>query len=78
MTAARRTSPTLYQPRLTGDQSSPAETADTMWPLALRALLLLHGVALPSDPTLTALSEADQIALRGSLVLLSDEPANIA
>jgi hypothetical protein len=49
-----------------------------MWPLALRALLLLHGVALPSDPTLTALSEADQIALRGSLVLLSDEPANIA
>ncbi|WP_298816568.1 hypothetical protein [Chloroflexus sp.] len=81
MTAAHRTSPASHQPLLTGDQSflpSP-ESADATWPLALRALLLLHGATLPHDPSLSALSEADQIALRESLLLLQrDEPTNIA
>lgn len=45
----------------------------------MRALLLLHGTALPPDPLIAALSDADLIALRGSLTLLQhDEPANIA
>ncbi len=81
MTAARRTPPALPQPPFTGDQPSspPAEAGDASWPLAMRALLLLHGTALPPDPLIAALSDADLIALRGSLTLLQhDEPANIA
>lgn len=81
MTAARRTSPALPQPPFTGDQPSlpSADIADAAWPLAMRALLLLHGAASPHDPLLTALSDADLIALRGSLLLLqNDEQANIA
>lgn len=81
MTAARRTPHALPQLPFTGDQPSPppAEAGDASWPLAMRALLLLHGTALPSDPLIAALSDADLIALRGSLTLLQhDEPANIA
>lgn len=81
MTAARRNPPALHQPPFTGDQPSPlpADTVDASWPLATWALLLLHGATLPHDPLLSALSDAELIALRGSLMLLQqDEPANIA
>lgn len=81
MTAARRTPSALPQPPFTGDQPSspPADTSDTSWLLAMRALLLLHSTVLPPDPLIAALSDADVIALRGSLMLLQyDEAANIA
>ncbi len=81
MTAARRTPAALHQPPRTSDQASLplVDTVDATWPLALRGLLLLHGVTLPHDPLLSNLSDADLIALRGSLLLLQhDEPTNIA
>ncbi|WP_322822258.1 hypothetical protein [Chloroflexus sp.] len=79
MTAARRTPYTLPQIPFTGNHSLPAEIADPAWPLAFKALLLLNGATSVHDQLLASLSEADLVALRGSLLLLQhDEPTNIA
>ncbi|MBO9312275.1 MAG: hypothetical protein J7465_08600 [Chloroflexus sp.] len=79
MTATCRIPHVLPQPPLTGTRPLSAETGDTTWPLALKALLLLNGAISPSDPVLTTLSDDELIALRGSLLLLqSDEPTNVA
>ncbi|MBO9338081.1 MAG: hypothetical protein J7464_05120 [Chloroflexus sp.] len=79
MTATCRIPHLLPQPPLTGTRPLSAETGDTTWPLALKALLLLNGAISPSDPVLTTLSDDELIALRGSLLLLqSDEPTNVA
>lgn len=79
MTAARRTPYTLPQLPFTGNQPLHTEIADPTWPLAFKTLLLLNGATSVHDQLLLSLSEADLVALRGSLLLLQhDEPTNIA
>jgi hypothetical protein len=53
--------------------------SEPVWPVALRALLLLADAAHPADPALARLSDEDLALLRASLVRLSGgEPTSAA
>ncbi|NTU80545.1 MAG: hypothetical protein HGA45_14405 [Chloroflexales bacterium] len=77
MTPARSTAQPNQQPlrvALTGDGS-----IEVVWPMALRALLLLTDAAHPGDPTLARLSDDDLVLLRASLARLAGgEPTSAA